>query len=334
MSEVRLQSPGRLPLDEQREHLMVRIAKLYYELEWTQGDIATELGLTRWQIGRLLTEAREIGVVRIEITPRVMRRTDLEVRLQQDFGLKDAVVVPSGGAADSALLTERVAQAAATYLAGLMPKPGLIGVSWGRTMSAVARFLPNNWNPGVHVVLLNGATNLRSTSSHSNAVAEEFARAGNGSATLLPVPAIVGKRSTREVLEDDPVIERVLKLALEAEIVCFGMGGMNHQSVLLGNGYLDAAGMDTLRDAGAVGDILGRFIGEDGQIIDSSIDDRTVGMRLQHLKTKQRAIGVVAGEDKHQVAAAALKADYVSVIITDEATALYALDNHNRGRAG
>ena len=52
-------------------------------------------------------------------------------------------------------------------------------------------------------------------------------------------------------------------------------------------------------------------------------------MRLEHLKTKQQAIGVVAGEDKQRVAVAALKAGYVSVIITDEATALYALENRN-----
>ena len=103
MNEIRLQSSNRLPSDEQREHLMVRVAKLYYDLEWTQGDIAAELGLTRWQIGRLLTEARELGVVRIEITPRVMCRTDLEVRLQQQYCLKDAIVVPSGDMTDSAL---------------------------------------------------------------------------------------------------------------------------------------------------------------------------------------------------------------------------------------
>jgi deoxyribonucleoside regulator len=179
------------------------------------------------------------------------------------------------------------------------------------------------------VVLVIGATNLRSTSTHSSAVAEEFARAANGIATLLPVPAIVGKKSTREVLEEDPIIERVLQLAMQADVVCFSMGGINHQSVLLSNGYLDEADMDRLKDAGAVGDILGRFVDENGRIIDEAIDDRTVGMRLEHLKTKQQAIGVVAGEDKQRVAVAALKAGYVSVIITDEATALYALENRN-----
>ncbi|MGH7003305.1 MAG: sugar-binding transcriptional regulator [Alphaproteobacteria bacterium] len=325
MNEIRLQTAIRLPSDEQREHLMVRVAKLYYDLERTQGQIAAELGLTRWQVGRLLTEARELGIVRIEITPRSLRRTDLERQLQQKYGLKDAIIVPAGDAADSVLLTERVAQAAAAYLAGLNPKPGLIGVSWGRTMSAVARFLPSNWNPGVHVVLVNGATHLHSTVTQWSSVAEEFARAGSGVATLLPVPAIVGKSSTREVLEEDPIIARVLKLAMETEVACFGMGGTGKQSVHLSNGYLEEADMDRLRDAGAVGDILGRFIDENGRIVDAGIDARTVGMKLDKLEGKQRSIGVVAGQDKHRVAAAALKAGYVSVLIADEATAHHAL---------
>ena len=38
-------------------------------------DIATELGLTRWQVGKLLTEAKAEGIVRIEITPRANRKT-------------------------------------------------------------------------------------------------------------------------------------------------------------------------------------------------------------------------------------------------------------------
>jgi deoxyribonucleoside regulator len=327
MNDAKLQVTSvRLPSDEQREHLMVRVAKLYYDLERTQSEIASELGLTRWQVGRLLTEAKELGVVRIEITPRALRKTELEVQLQQKYGLRDAVVVPSGGTSDTALLMESVAQAAAKYLAGLNPGADLLGVSWGRTMSAIARFLPANWNPGVHVVLVNGSTTLRSTSTRTSAVAEEFAQSGGGTATLLPVPAILGKKSTRDALEEDPIIERVLALAEEANIICFGMGGISHHSVLLNSGYLNESDIDRLREAGAVGDILGRFVDRHGQIVDKDIDDRTVGLRLDSLKRKERSIGVVSGEEKLEIAVSALRAGYVSIIVTDEATARYALE--------
>src|SRR5262249_35060150 len=66
---------------EQREVLMIQVAKRYYELDMTMGDLAKELGLTRWQASRLLTDARESGIVRIEIVPRAPRNPDLESRL-------------------------------------------------------------------------------------------------------------------------------------------------------------------------------------------------------------------------------------------------------------
>ncbi|MGV8989164.1 MAG: sugar-binding transcriptional regulator [Cypionkella sp.] len=311
----------RLPSDEQRDHLMVQVAKLYYDFERTQAEIAIELGITRWQVGKLLTGARAEGIVRIEITPRLSRKTSLEVELQQRFKLRDAIVVPMGEITDPALLIETVGQAAARYLANLNPKPTLLGVSWGRTMAAVARALPQGWNPGAHMVLVNGNSALHATSSRNAAVAEAFAQSAGGQATLLPVPAIVGKRSTRDALEEDPIIGRVLSLAEAAPVICFGMGGLSHQSVLTDSGYLSQEDIARLRDLGAVGDVLGRFVDANGKIADTALDDRTVGLRLELLRKKEWAIGVVAGEEKHPIARAALKAGYVTVLVTDEATA-------------
>lgn len=311
----------RLPSDEQRDHLMVQVAKLYYDFDRTQAEIATELGITRWQVGKLLTGARAEGIVKIEITPRFSRKTSLEVALQQRFHLRDAIVVPMGEITDPALLIETVGQAAALYLANLNPKPMLLGVSWGRTMAAVARALPQGWNPGAHIVLVNGNSALHATSPRNAAVAEAFAQSAGGQATLLPVPAIVGKRSTRDALEEDPIIGRVLSLAEAAPVICYGMGGLPQQSVLTDSGYLSQEDIARLRALGAVGDVLGRFVDANGQIADVALDDRTVGLRLEHLRQKDWAIGVVSGEEKHPIARAALKAGYVSVLVTDEATA-------------
>src|ERR1700712_235113 len=103
---------------EQREMLTVQAAKLYYDLDLTMGDIAKRVGLTRWQVGRLLKEAREQGVVRIEIVPRAQRRPDIESRLQRAYGLREAVVVPYSGEQDGIIL-DSVAQAAGQLLSPL-----------------------------------------------------------------------------------------------------------------------------------------------------------------------------------------------------------------------
>ena len=311
---------------EQRELLMIQAAKRYYGLDMTIGDLAKEMGLTRWQARRLLDEAREAGIVRIEIVPRAARSPDLESRLQRRSALKEAVVVPpSGDDDDEALMLDGVAQAAAKFIAALGAVP-LIGVSWGRSMSAVARRLPPFWNEGVEVVLLNGAMNIRSPSIRTNNTAELFARSANGTATLLPVPAVLGHAATRVALERDPTIASVLALGRRAPVICFGMGSMAPDSVLLQSGFVTAEEQAELRAKGAVGDILSRYIDADGAIVDESFEARTIGLELRHCVDREFSIGVAAGEAKHAIARACLRAGYVNVLVTDERTALFLLD--------
>ena len=322
----------RLPLDEARDHLMVQVAKMFFSLERTQTEIATELGLTRWQVSRLIAEARETGVVRIQIVPRGQRMPDLEVELQRAYGLRDAVVVPGiAGGTDENISMESVAQAAGQYLASIKPRTPLIGVSWGRTMAAVAQWLPPNWADGVHVVQINGAVALRITMARTTSVAEDFARAGRGTVTILPAPAIVGSARTREVLEEDRVLADVQRLIDRAGVLCFSFGALSRGSVLVSSGYLDARDIDDLGEKGAVGDILGRFIDRRGKVVDAGLDARTIGLKLDSLKGRDRVVGVCSGKAKHQVALAALRAGYVNVLVTDQATARYAIEHvHDR----
>jgi deoxyribonucleoside regulator len=319
--------PTRLSADAQREQLMAQVAKLFYDLEKTQGEIATETGLTRWQVARLLREAREVGIVRIEIIPRSPRLPHVEAELQRCFKLREAIVLATSEAEDVALNV--VTQAAGRYLAGLQPVPELVGVSWGRTMSKMAQWLPPRWNDGVHVVLLNGAINIRNIEEHTNNVAERFAHAANGRATLLPVPAMFGSARTREAIEKDQIISDVLRLGDEAPVACFSMGELSERSVLVESGYVNPEQMRELRKRGAVGDILGRFVDDNGKIVAPEIDDRTIGLRPERLRDKAYAIGVCVGAGKHRIARACVRSGYVNVLATDEATARFLLEDGN-----
>lgn len=310
---------------EQREQLMIQVAKRYYHLDMTMSDLAAELGLTRWQASRLLTEAKETGLVRIDIVPHTPRMPGLESRLERTFGLKEAVVVPSNTDQDDALVLDAVARGAGQYLAGLGRIPA-IGISWGRTMAAIARRLPPYWNEGVEVVLLNGSMNVRSSGPQTNNVAELFARAGRGTATLLPVPAIFGHAATKVALEQDPTIAAVLDLANRVPIVCFGIGAMVPDSVLIQSGYVSVEEQERLRAKGAVGDILSRYIDAEGRIVDPELDARTIGISLESCRKRTLSIGVAAGLVKREAILSCLRAKYINVLITDEVTAHSVLD--------
>lgn len=304
---------------------MIQVAKLSYELDMTMSEIGKQLGLTRWQVGRLRKDARELGIVRIDIVPSLQRRPDLESRLQRIYGLREAVVVPNP-AGDDSVAVDRAAQALGLFLASLNPHPSLVGVSWGRTMAAVAHWLPRRWNDNVEVVLLNGAVSLHATSNRTNNIAELFAQMGNGRATLLPVPAIVGRAATRVALEQDPVIERVLELAAAAPLACFSVGDVTPNSVHVESGYVTTTEMADLRQHGAVGDILGRFVDARGQVVDADLDARTIGLQLEKLRDKPHSICISVGAAKHAVILACLRARYANVLVTDEKTALFALE--------
>ncbi|TNC72742.1 sugar-binding transcriptional regulator [Rubellimicrobium roseum] len=317
--------PPRLPVDEGREHLMVQVARMAWQQDRSQTEIAAETGLNRWQVSRLLQEARELGIVRIEIVPRLRRRPDVEATLVKAFGLRDAMVVPATAGPDA------VAQAAGQYLAAIKPQPRLVGVSWGRTMAAIAHWLPPDWADGVQVVQINGTVAPIPQATGHNEVAETFARRGRGTFVPLPVPAVVGERVTREVLERDRIVADVLSLARSAPVLCFSMGALTEDAALVQSGNVTAAEIAALARAGAVGDVLGRYVDARGNIVDENLDARTIGLSLSDLKASARAIGVVSGQDKHRITLAALRAGLVNVVVTDEETAAYALEHvHDR----
>jgi len=309
---------------DQRESLMIQAAKRYYDLDMTIGDLAKDMGLTRWQARRLLNDAREAGIVRIEILPRAARSPEVESRLQRRFGLKEAVVARPPYD-DPAVALAGVAQAAAQFIAALGPTP-LIGISWGRTMNAVARRLPPFWSEGAEIVLLNGAMNIRSRSTSSDNTAELFARSANGAATLLPVPAILGQAETRLALERDPTIASVLALGRRAPVICFGMGAMAPDSVLVQSGFITPDEQTALKARGAVGDIFSRFLNEKGEIVDRELDSRTIGIELRDCAGRDISIGVAAGQEKLAIVRAALRTGCVNVLVIDERTALALLE--------
>jgi len=60
-----------------------------------QAQIATRLDVSRPGVSRLLQEARDAGIVKIQIVDPNANGTRLEAALREKFGLKHAVVVPS-----------------------------------------------------------------------------------------------------------------------------------------------------------------------------------------------------------------------------------------------
>ncbi|MFO7533760.1 MAG: hypothetical protein R6W93_14985, partial [Candidatus Limnocylindrales bacterium] len=104
--------------------LLVKVSRFYYEDGLNQDAITARLGLSRSKVSRLMAQARETGVVQINVVVPEDLFLDLESRLEERFGLQEALVVEAqpgdsqrqvsragGGAADgSTHLSLRVAR--------------------------------------------------------------------------------------------------------------------------------------------------------------------------------------------------------------------------------
>lgn len=297
--------------------LTVRVAELYYDEAKTQDEIGAILKISRWKVGRLLTHARETGVVRIEIVHPRARRLGLEREVVERFGLSDAVIVP----VDEDAELERVAQAAADHLTALRPVPRTLGVSWGRTLTAVADALPEGWANGVSVVQLNGGVSLNRRSGGAASLAMTIAQRAGGQAALLPSPAILERIETKQAIEADRTVAGILEQAADARTYLYSAGPADATSAHVENGYLTAADVEELARRGAVGDVLGRYIDADGNVVDPQLDARTVGVDLDRLRGAERTIFVTAGSAKHDIARTVVTSGLCTVLVTDETTA-------------
>jgi deoxyribonucleoside regulator len=303
--------------------LLVRVARMYYAMDLTQEQVGARLGLSRFKVGRLLDRAVRESIVRIEIVHPAARLIDLEEELVARFGLRAAVVadVAAGGdGASEQVAREAVARAAADHLAAERPT-GAIGVSWGRTMLALANALEPGWTSATEIVQLNGATSRSATPTRANEIVDRFGTTTGAAIRLMAAPAVVGSAELRRALEADPSVGGTLDAARRAPSAVFSLGIPTPESVLVASGFVGEPDRVRLGKAGAVGDVLGRFLAADGRIALPDLDDRTVGLPLADLAAKTLALGLAAGPGRGPIALAAIRAGCVNTLVTDEATA-------------
>ena len=74
--------------------LMVHVAKLYYETQLNQEEIAARLGITRQKVSRLLISARTQGITKTIIIDPFPKDLDTITELKKRFNLREVELFP------------------------------------------------------------------------------------------------------------------------------------------------------------------------------------------------------------------------------------------------
>jgi deoxyribonucleoside regulator len=305
---------------QDRGLLVLEAARFYYEHHLTQSQIASKLEVSRPTVSRLLQEARDQGVVRIQIIDPSASGTRLEKRLRDQFGLKHVVVVPYDGEPGQ-VLKSRMGYALIDLLDTLIDDNSTLGVSWGTTMQAATKHLRSRPVKNMTVVQLNGGVSKAELDTHASEIAGKMGENYHATPYLLPLPAIVDNPELKTAIISDRHIAKTLKLAREADIAAFTVGAFGSNCVLVKADYFESDEVQDLIDQGAVADICSRLIKADGSICSLALDQRTIGIELEELKAKPYSIAVAGGPDKEQAVKAGLTGKWFNSLITDEQTA-------------
>lgn len=298
-----------------RDELMFEAAYLYYMEGLTQQAIGTRLGYTRWTVGRLIEEARQTGLVTITINHPRIQTHHLEMQIAQRLGLKSVIVVPNTNGEGRQL----VARATAQYLMGRAPIRSL-AVAWGRTMTALANALPENWSPGIKVYQTNGGPTHHGDNEVSSSISA-MARKAPGTAYTLPAPTIIGNPDLGPQLMAEPAITRIFEGAANSDLVIYSPGTVSKESVLVESGFIAEESIDMLRRKGSVGDILSHYVYADGNPISPQLERRTIAYPLRNLTQARLSVAVAGEAEKAPAMVAAARAKLAQVFIIDIYTA-------------
>lgn len=302
----------------------VRVARMYYYGERTTQEIATELGLSRSKVSRLLKFAKERGLVEIRILDPDTQTGALEQLLRSNFGVREVQVVDVPEAAGEEVWLERVATVAAAYLGTLMQDGTVLAMAWGTTVSAISERLGAKPLKNVQVVQLNGSGNTHDAGlRYSAELLRGFADAYGAKTHTFPVPTFFDFPETKRALWLERSVRRILDLQAKADVFLYSIGAVEAgvPSHVYTGGYLEPADLSELRSTGVVGDIATVFFRADGSYQDIPINARASGPDLSLLARAENAVCVVSGRAKVEGVRAALRGGYLKKLIIDEPTA-------------
>jgi DNA-binding transcriptional regulator LsrR (DeoR family) len=312
--------------DTEFSRLLHKVARAYYDDGLTQQQIGERFGISRIKVSRLLRSAREGKIVQITIAPPQSSNAEIEQRLEQRYGLKEALVVTPSSYAPAALVSELGPVAAACLTRGLQDNE-VVAVSWGKAVLSVVDALQPASLPEVRVVQLIGGLGELEARTHGADLARRMAQTLGAKPRLIHAPGIVKDKTVRDALVMDPQVADTLELAGRADVALVGLGVCEAGSTLLASrDTLTAGEVEELRTLGVVGDIALQFFDRDGRKVTHPIHERIVGTALETIKGIPRVIGVAGGKEKVAVIRAALCGGLVNVLVTDDQTALQLLD--------
>jgi DNA-binding transcriptional regulator LsrR (DeoR family) len=303
--------------------LIARIAQMYHTEGKRQAEIAGLLRMSQATVSRMLKRAEQENIVRTTVIPPPGTFAELETALRDRFGLTEAIVIDCSEDRDGAIMA-RIGEASAHFLEVTLQPDEIIGVSsWSQTiLRLVDNIHPFRGVKAKHVVQILGGMGDSAVQTHATELISRLARLTGAEARLLLVQGITSSREAKLVMLADPVVRGTMDLFGRLSLAIVGIGAVEPSELLARSGNVfSRQEMALLHEAGAVGEISFRFFDKDGQLVNTPLNERVIGISLEDLRKTDRVMALAGGESKTAAIAGALRLGVIDILVTDKFTA-------------
>jgi DNA-binding transcriptional regulator LsrR (DeoR family) len=292
--------------------LMASVARAYYLEGRAKTEIADQFAISRFKVARLLQEARETGLVRIEIGQPGSIDVVLSSELQSRFRLEHAIVVDTPETHPEAL-REHIGRAGADLLSEIATVNDVLGFGWARSLLAIKASLKRL--APCPVVQLTGALSRPDVDVSSIELVRDIARISGGPAYYFYAPMLVPDRMTAAVLRRQPEVARAFEHFPSVTKAVVGVGGWRPPASTVYDA-ISPSERRALLDHGVYADVSGVLLDAEGTPVEIPPTDRMIRISAEDLRRIPEVIALAYGPEKAPATHAAIKGRWVTGLVT------------------
>jgi DNA-binding transcriptional regulator LsrR (DeoR family) len=292
--------------------MATRAARRYYFEDHSKVQIASELGISRFKVARLLDLARASGIVSITISGPGSLDVNLSDRLRDRFGLRHAVVINTSRG-DAARTRRQLGQVAANLISEITTPTDVLGIGWARVVLAMTANLRSL--KASRVVQLTGALTRPDVEASSIELVRAVARRANAESSVFYAPMIVSDAETAEALgRQEQVADAFARFDTVTKAV-IGVGGWNPPSSTLYDALTPPERV-LMRRSRVHADLSGVLLDAHGHPVDTPLTHRIIAITAPQLQRIPEVIGIAYGLEKVSAAHAGIRGGYLHSLVT------------------
>ena len=289
----------KISLEKQKK--LAYVARRYYLEDQRQSDIARELGVSRPMVSRMLSEARELGVVEIVIHEPGTQAARLLEQLERSHAIRGGILVEEG--TDDDATNQLLSQGAVDLLRQIGTRR--LGVGWGYLIGQLVTWLEENPQPEstvTDICPLVGNASIPARNYQSNENVRLIAQQLGAAPHFIYLPALPDSLEEKQLLCSSEIYRQIQTQWDKMDTALVNIG--NYPS------SPDFASLvrygDLLQQEHTCGRLLVYYFNPQGKVIQSE-QDFAIQIPLEQLKRCPNIIGVCSANTSVRALQGALK---------------------------